>query len=121
MKLDVRIDDNDPTRMALLLDGTFIAFLPWRTADDVIRVIAGAARKCEEYEKANSIIIADSLLIRTGAPFALSNNPKIRDAAYNEAQWGDSRKRMPLASVPSARACGTPTFRKHRVIGGKKP
>lgn len=120
-RLDIRQDDRDPTQMVLLLNGQLVAYLPWRIADEVASKIRGVARKCEEYEKANSIILADAALIRSGAPFSLTSNPRIREESFKEAQWDSAvRKAMPLRGVPSPKACGTPTLIKHQKIGGNE-
>ena len=121
MQLDMRVDDQDPTRVVLLLNGKFLCFAPWRIADEIASKLRGVARLCEENEKANQIVIADALLIRSGAPFSFTSNPKIRDAAYNEAQWGKrARHDMPMRGVPSARRLGTPTILKTPPLPGDK-
>ncbi len=82
-------------------------------ADQLVKLISQQARRCEEYDNANRIIAQDALLIRSGAPFALTDNPRIREAAFHEAQWGaEARKGMPLATVPSPRRLGTPTIKR---------
>lgn len=115
MRLDLRVDQNDPRKMAMLLNGRFICLIPWRIADVFAKKLQSLARQCEEYENANKIIVADALLIRTGAPFSLTNNPKIREESYKEAQWNsDIRKGMPM-TVPSAKKTGTPVVVKTRA------
>lgn len=113
--LTVTRDPGRPSEVVLLLDGKYVCNIPWRQADEVARLIRGAARHAEEWEKAEIVAGQEALLIRTGAPFGLSTNKKIREVAFTDAQWDSkARRAMPLASVPSRRQCGTPTFVKHR-------
>lgn len=114
--LALQADPSDPTRTLIILNGQAVASVPWQTCDEMANSFRRAARGGEQAEKAAQVAQADALLIRTGAPFALSNNSKIREEAYKEAQWGDARKGMPLLGAPSKRACGTPSLIKSRKI-----
>lgn len=83
-------------RVLLTIDGRSWE-LPWQAALELSRMLMGAARQCEELAVANRLIADQALLIRAGAPFALSNHPKIRDAARTEAQWDSQLRRyIPL-------------------------
>jgi hypothetical protein len=116
--LSLRADPSDPTRTLIVLNGQAVASVPWQQCDEIARSFTRAARAGEEHEKANEIVLADAALIRTGAPFSLTNNRRIRDAAYSAAQWDSHvRNGMPMASVPSQRRCGTPTVIRTRKIG----
>lgn len=89
--------------------------MPWEVAEKLGRILISAARKAEEFEKANQIITADALLIRTGAPFALSSNSKIREESFKQAQWDSKiRKGMPLLGVPSKKQLGPPSILKSK-------
>ncbi|HET8932233.1 MAG TPA: hypothetical protein VFN67_02280, partial [Polyangiales bacterium] len=86
----------------------------WQDALEFARMVIGAARAAEEYANANQQIAQEALLIRTGAPFSLVTDSKMREAARTEAQYGAARKQMPLLGVPSSRAVGSPTITKQR-------
>jgi hypothetical protein len=102
-------------QVVLLLDGKFMCTMPWQVADEIASMVRSIARLAEEYAKANAIIAQDALLIRSGAPFSLTNNPKMREQSFNDAQWDPTaRKSMPLAGVPSAKEVGAPSLIKHR-------
>ena len=106
-------DPNKPQRVVILLDGKYMCSMDWQVADQCADALRSVARKAEEYAKANHIIDQSALLIRSGAPFALSSDPKIQDAAYTQAQWDTkARKAMPLAGVPTPRSFGTPNIVK---------
>lgn len=116
-RITITRDQNHPDKVVLLKDGVYVCDMDWSVARAFARGVMSVSKLAEEYANANKLISQEALLIRTGAPFALSTkaNPKIREAAYSEAQWGNSRKQMPL-SVPSARECGTPTVTKHPKV-----
>jgi hypothetical protein len=112
-------DSFDPTRTLIVLNGKAVASVPWQTCDEIAKSFTRAARAGEEQEKANSIVLAEAALIRSGAPFSLTSDSKIRDDAFTEAQWNSHmRKRMPMRGAPSKKRLGTPTIIKHRTIGG---
>jgi hypothetical protein len=113
--LELKRDQLDATRTVVIWDGKPIASIPWQQCDEIAASFTRAARAGEEQAKGNQIIRAQALLERTGAPFALSNDPKIRDAAHTEAQWDSGvRRTMPLRGTPSARKTGIPTIIKHK-------
>lgn len=115
-QLQLRRDPSDLSRTLILLNGEVVGSIPWQGCDEIAKSFVMAARTGEQYAKAAEIAQADALLIRTGAPFALSNDPKIREEAYKEAQWGNARKGMPLLGVPSPKAVGTPSVIKTRKV-----
>lgn len=104
---ELRPDPHDLTRTLMIVSGKASAAIPWTTCIQIASSFRVAARKGEEYAKANDIIRDQALLVRTGAPFAFSDDPRILDAARTEAQWGDTRTQMPM-SIPSPRGVGTP-------------
>jgi hypothetical protein len=112
-RLRVTRDPSHPDQVLVLKDGTLAFGMSWSQALEFAKLIAGAARRAEEYSKANQIIGAEALLIRTGAPFGLSLSKAIREASYNAAQWDTTaRKGMPLAKIPSRREVYAPTIKK---------
>lgn len=106
-------DTRDPTKVAIVAGGKLVGYLPWELADEANKALHAAARKCEEYAKAHQIIVADSLLIRTGAPFSFTSNPRIREESFSRAQWDSAaRKAMRLAARPSPKPVGRPRIVK---------
>lgn len=112
--LTVTRDHNHPDKVVFLMDGKYVCDMDWSIALEVAKIVRHVAKLAEEYAVANKLIIQDALLIRSGAPFALTNNRKIREASYNEAQWGKEAKRMPLAGVPSRKEVGAPSLIQHK-------
>lgn len=117
MRANIVADENNPGMVILVVEGKRICDMPWQVSDQMATAFRQAARIAEERQKANKIIIADAALIRSGAPFALTNNPRIRDEAYKTAQWDSQvRRAMPMRGAPSAKATGTPKIVKSRGI-----
>lgn len=78
-------------RVLLTIDGKAWQ-LPWQTAISLGRALQAKGRQAEEVASANRIVADQALLLRAGAPFSLTDHPKIRDAARSEAQWGPLRR-----------------------------
>lgn len=99
---------HDGDRVLLTIDGKTWQ-LPWQAAVQLGRLMQSAGRQAEEFAQANRVIADEALLLRAGAPFSLSSNPKIREAAKTEAAWGSLRRYLPARfrdaefGVPSIR------------------
>jgi hypothetical protein len=128
-KLTIRRDPNAPTEVVLLVDGQYVCNIPWQAADRVAQALIRSARLCEQEANANKIIRADALLIRTGAPFSLTSDPRMRAAAFTDAQWDSAaRKGMPIRknpvtgawTVPSKRDTGTPELKFTDQFGNER-
>src|SRR5574341_1218384 len=101
------------SRVLLLRDGKLLADMPWDAALEVGTWVTRKARLAEEYAKANEIALDHAILLRSGAPFGLTNNPLIQRVAFNLAQWDSLlRRRMPrvggISGIPSSEQVGTP-------------
>ncbi len=70
--------------------------LPWEAAVKIGQAFLQAGKEAEEYAKANEIIQDQAILFRSGAPFALSDNEKIRDEAKKEAVHNRELRRSNL-------------------------
>lgn len=93
-------------------DDTFLE-LEWQKADELATALKAVARIAEAYEKAEKIIQDSALLMRGGAGFSLSNDPKILDAARNEAAFNSELRRKLPGGVKSEEVVGLPTILKH--------
>jgi len=98
--------------IVLELDGKYICDMPWDVAQDLARAVISVSKLAEEHEDAPRIIKQDAMLIRSGAPLSLTNNKKIREAAYQAAQWDRDLRQMPIKGVPSPKEVGTPSLHK---------
>jgi hypothetical protein len=112
-------DTVEPRRTLIILGTAKLGSVDWSSCFEIAASFRTAARMGEEIAKAPQIIAQQALLTRTGAPVGLSNNRKIQDAAYTDAQWDSAaRKGMPMRAdtVPSARRCGTPSVLRTRKL-----
>jgi hypothetical protein len=86
--------------------------LPWDAAAKIGEAFTTAAKEAEEYAKANNIIQDQAILYRSGAPFALTNNPKMQHEAKKEAVTSRvlrrSNLRMRAGGIPSQESVGRP-------------
>lgn len=94
-----RISQNGPT--VILYLGERAVELPWEAAQLIGQGLLEKAKLAEEHAKANEIIIDQAIMYRSGAPFALSSNPRILDEAKKEAVYNRDLRRSNLALVES--------------------
>jgi hypothetical protein len=102
-----------------LVSGTGVTVaLPWSAALEVAKEMTAQARKIEEVVKANQIIADQALLIRTGIPLGLSDNPDIKKEALKQAQWDPKLRKYITGSrvrgIPSGEVMGTPGVIQHK-------
>lgn len=72
--------------------GRMLFAAPLEAAAQIRSAITAQARLIEEEQQAERIIRDQSILAISGAPFGLSNNPKILAEAAKEAHWGAIRR-----------------------------
>jgi hypothetical protein len=93
-------------------DDTFLE-LEWQKADEVAAALKACARLAEGHEKAEQVLKDTAFLMRSGAPFTLSNDPRLLDAAKNEAAFDKDLRRQLPGGVKSREVFGLPTIRRH--------
>lgn len=118
--LKILLDEQDPRYQIWYLNGKAILRLDAKLAREASRLSLGLAGKQEAYANPHAIIAADALLVRTGAPFALTDG-KMREEALKDAQWdSNARKGMPMHTesrikgAESAAKVGMPSLFKWR-------
>lgn len=98
-------------RVLLLRNGQLLAAMPWQAADAVAKALIGKARQAEEHAKAEQIAYDSAILLRSGAPFALSSRPDIVTEAKKEAAWNsDLRRYIRNRGIQSQERFGSPTL-----------
>ena len=96
------------TRVHLLVDGKGALDVSWREAEALARAIIAKVRACEEVEKAEAVARDAAILLRSGAPFGLTDHPLIqREAVKLAINDRDLRRFMP-GGVKSESVLGTP-------------
>lgn len=106
MKIVIR---QDGPHVLFNFDSRFFVQLEASAAREFWEQLHGQIKLAEEHEQAERIIRDSAILMRAGAPIALSNNPKIVDAAKQAAAWdSDLRRYMPMNGITSQESFGTP-------------
>jgi hypothetical protein len=94
--------------------------LPWEAAQMIGRALLEKGLLAEQHAKANEIIQDQAIMFRSGAPFALSDDPKILEEAKKEAVWNRDLRRSNLrladAGIPSSEQVGVPTVTQGPAI-----
>ena len=98
--------------------------MAWQKADEIARALTIMARRGEEYEKANAIIMDNALLQRSGAPIGLSDRADIKDETAKEALYNKTLRRlMPwrqknvsqgIEGIRTRGVVGAPALTKHK-------
>lgn len=109
-RVDMKVDGN---RVLLAADGKFITSMPWEKALEVAAALVRLAREAEENEKALAIAQDGAILLRAGAPFGLTNNPKIQAEVKKLAEHDTKLRRYMPAGVKGKGIVGTPTIINH--------
>ena len=109
-KLAIR---QEGTCVLFIVDGRLVLTLPWEAALDLARGITIKARAAEEIAKVERVIADQALLIRTGAPIGLTNNPDIQAEAAKEAVSSRDLRRYLPGGVKSEEKFGRPTVIRH--------
>jgi len=101
-------------RVLVFKNGVLIADMPWQAADQLWKAIRAKTKAAEEHASAEQIIADQSLLIRAGAPFGLTNHPLILSEATKEAAWNrDLRRHLP-GGIKSTEILGLPRIIQHK-------
>lgn len=117
VQLKVTRDVNHPDNVLILKkEGELFRLqfgMRWQDALAFAQIIIAQARKAEEYAKANQQIAQEALLIKSGAPFSMVTDPRMREAARVEAAHGVGRK-LVAPHAPSVREVFPPIITKQR-------
>jgi hypothetical protein len=89
---------------------SFVLQLEHQAAHEIGVGMVCAARKAEEWANAERIALDSAILMRSGAPFTLSDHPTIIAEAAKEAAWNTNLRRCMAGGVKSQEAFGLPTI-----------
>jgi len=101
------------TGVQILRDGKIVADLPWDAALRAADALRQVSKRAEEWAQAEKIASDQALLIRTGAPIGLSNNPTIIGEAKKRAQHDRDLRRYLPGGIRSKTVFGAPTIVRH--------
>ena len=96
------------SKVLLIVNGKCVAAIPAGKAKEVGKAMQLVGARAEEWERASQVITDQAIMMRTGAPFSLTGDPKLNAEAFKEAQWNtDLRRYIPNAKgVKSEEAFG---------------
>jgi len=109
-RFDIR---HEGTTVILIYNGVTVCQLPWQAGLDLAKALQAQSKKAEEIAKAEQLIFDQALLMRSGAPFGLTNHPQIQAEASKEAQWNSELRRRLPGGVKAKGVVGSPALIRH--------
>jgi hypothetical protein len=112
--LTIRIRREGTQILLQAIDGakSFVLQLEAQAAIETAAALLSAGRQAEEWANAESIAADSAILMRSGAPFSLSDHPKIIAEAAKQAAWDSTLRRAMPGGVKSREAFGLPTLKQ---------
>jgi len=104
----------DGINVLIVMDGRRVLEVSWDAALMLARAMTIQAKRIEEQVKALSIIDDQALLMRSGAPFGLTNNPALLDEAKKVAVSDPMLRKFVPGKGIGGPILGTPTIIRHR-------
>ena len=95
-------------RVLMEVDGRLALDCPYDVALVIAQQLYVAAKQAEEWHHRESLVMDSAILLRSGAPFSLTNNPALLDEAKKEAAWNTDLRRYMGNDFRGI--VGTPTF-----------
>jgi hypothetical protein len=119
----------DLGKILVIGNGRLLFDMPAAVARQVWRAVKGKAKLAEEHDAADRVIADNALLLRTGAPFGLSDNPRILAESAKEAAHNRDLRRFIPGGVQADRLRGAPRVsietrtpaQQLRDLAGKDP
>jgi len=108
----------DGNHVLLLINGALVQIMPWQRALECAAALQSVARKAEEWDKAEAIAMDQAILMRSGAPFGLTDHPRIQQEAIKLAGHDRDLRRYLPSGIKSKSVVGTPTV-SHIKPGAK--
>ena len=93
----------------LILDGRLVLETNWQSALEIANAIRGVAKRAEEYALHAQIAYDQAILLRSGVPLGLTNNPNIQAEAVGLALYDRALRAYMPGGVKSEAVVGTPT------------
>lgn len=104
----------DSENVLLLANGKLLLDLPYPTALEIAKALKEVAKRAEEWAQAERIAADQALLLRSGAPFGITNHPKILDEAKKQAVHDRVLRRALPGGIRSMGVVGAPTITQHQ-------
>lgn len=84
--------------------------MPYQTALAFANVMIKNGKIAEEYANAEQVVMDGAILLRSGAPFGISDNPKINEEIKKEAVSNRLLRTSMTGGVKSREQFGTPSL-----------
>lgn len=107
----------ESTRVYLKRGNEVLLDMPWEAALEVGRALIQLGRQAEQVCKIDQVIADQAILMRAGAPIALTGNQAAQQEALKEAMWNPQlRKYMPdrVGNIATAETFGLPVITTKR-------
>lgn len=88
--------------------GRYFIQMQQTAAKQIARWLVQGKLRLEELEQAERIVFDSAILARAGAPFTLSDDPRLKEAMRQEAAWNSDLRRFMPAGVKSEAVFGLP-------------
>jgi hypothetical protein len=110
--VDVRVANDGPVVIIQITDQgrSVVLQLEPKAAREMVDAVHQKILAAEEILHAEQIAFDSAILIRAGAPFTLTDNPKIQDMAATEAAHNRTLRRSALQGIKSTAIVGTPSL-----------
>lgn len=115
---DIRVKADGTKVVFVAPDGRAIV-LPWEAAERLAQAMAHCAKVAEAEAKRDGIIAQQAVMLRTGAPFGLTNDAQVMAEAASMAQYDPALRRYLPGGIKSSVAFGTPAVLNHGLRRGK--
>ena len=86
---------------------------PWQVIKTLTKAMLIQAGRAEELANLPRLVQDHAIMMRTGAPFGLTNDPDIQKEAAKVAQYDPKLRRYLPGGVKGTALLGTPTLIKH--------
>lgn len=98
-------------QVLVLASGALLFEMPWTAAARLWKAVKTKALEADEMAHADQIALDGALLLRTGAPFGLTGNPKIQTEIAKEAVHNRDLRRYLPGDVKGTVILGAPVVR----------
>lgn len=106
----------DGLNVLVIQDGKAVLNIPWSVALALADDIKQKARQAEEIAKAESIILDNAILFRSGMPLGLSDNPDIISETVKAAQHNPLLRRHMTGGIKSQSIVGAPVLKGGKLV-----
>lgn len=109
--MNVRVRCEGDRVLVIVNDRAFMD-IGHRQAKELAEAVRAKALEAEEFAMRERLAADGAILLRSGAPFTLSDRPDVQAEAGKLAAWSRALRRFMPGGVKAASMVGTPTVHK---------